>query len=114
MENMFQFGKQKTMSKKIKKTDQKLHKLIGKTLNEESAIYATAITLVEAQRLAKHTSNIEAYLAISDRWLQMSEVLGIDKSEKSGNIGFTLDYELGNENETGRHAKRNNKGKSKS
>jgi hypothetical protein len=102
------------MTKNANKIDKKLYKLIGKTLNEQSAIYATAINLVEAQRLAKHTSNIEAYLAISDRWLQMSEVLGIDKNEKNGNIGFTLDYELSNENETGKHAKRNNKGKSKS
>ena len=92
---MFQSGKQKSTTNK-KNT---LEKVIGKTIDQDSTLIAAAYNLAEAQKLAKKTQNIEAYLAISDRWINISEILSSEKSESYGRIGFTADLETENYNE---------------
>ena len=68
---MFQYGKQKTTTKK----KDILAKIVGKNISQDSTLVAAAYNLAEAQKLAKKTQNIEAYLAISDRWINISEIL---------------------------------------
>lgn len=75
----------------MKKLDKKLQKLIaGDELTEESALLAGALTLMAAQEIAHYNKDIDALVAISERWLAMSRLLS-DESDKYANIGFAIE-----------------------
>ncbi len=74
--------------------EKKLTKLIGYELDEESAILAGALTLVSAQKIAEYNKDIDALVAIAERWLTLSRLLSDEMSERYGNIGFQLEEEI--------------------
>jgi len=76
----------------MKKIDKKLQKLIdGDELTEESAILAGALTLMSAQEIANYNRDIDALVAISERWLALSRLLSEEATEKYANIGFAIE-----------------------
>lgn len=74
--------------------EKKLIEFIGDELDEESAILAGALTLVSAQKIAEYNKDIDALVAISERWLTLSRLLSDEMSERYGNIGFQLEEEI--------------------
>lgn len=74
--------------------EKKLTKLIGYELDEESAILAGALTLVSAQKIAEYNKDIDALVAIAERWLTLSRLLSDEMSDRYGNIGFQLEEEI--------------------
>lgn len=98
----------------MKKTDKRLQKLIdGDELTEESALLAGALTLMAAQEIANYHKDIDALVAISERWLAISRLLG-EESDKYANIGFAIE-EAAREmmEENGEHGEGNNQSKSR-
>jgi putative IMPACT (imprinted ancient) family translation regulator len=95
--NMFQFGRLKSLGKK-KKSKQKEEVL---TITEEYAIINAANNLLYAEDLAKITADVEAMLAISDRWLSLSKFLAFEeeysKNKAFGFVGSTEESILNGE-----------------
>lgn len=68
--------------------EKKLEKLIGQELNEETAILGAALLLVSAQKVAEFNSDIDALVAISERWMALSKLLSEEDQEAYGSFGF--------------------------
>lgn len=107
---MFPFGVLKTLGKHKKKKTVENEQL---TITDEYAIISSANNLLYAEELAKLTGNIEALLAISDRWLTLATLLEEDQ-ESNNKFGFTAHLDELEEAIGEAVTKRNNKGKSKS
>lgn len=99
----------------MKKLDKKLQKLIdGDELTEESALLAGALTLMAAQEIAHYNKDIDALVAISERWLAMSRLLSEESSDKYANIGFAIEQAAKEMmEESGEYGEGNNEGKSR-
>lgn len=85
---MFQFGGRKNLSKKKKKDAEEVL-----TISEDSAIINAANNLIYAEEIARVTGNIEALLAISDRWLIVSQHLALEQLPPQQRIGFLISSE---------------------
>lgn len=93
------------------KLDKNLQKLIGgDELSEETAILAGALTLISAQKIAEFNKDIDALVAISERWLTLSRLLSDEMSERYGNIGFQVEEQI---EELEDELSRNNQSKSR-
>lgn len=85
---MFQYGKQKNLNSK------KNNKL--KSSNEDFILLECFDSLKKAKKIAKQTQNVEAYLMISDRWVNIYSVLSSGESPKYDSIGFTANIDQEN------------------
>lgn len=96
------------------KLDKKLQKLIGTDeFTEESAILAGALTLIAAQEIANYNKDIDALVAISERWLAMSRLLSDEMSDKYSNMGFVTEKEMMEELKNELTGEGNNESKSR-
>lgn len=99
MENLFQFGGQKTLTYKKNHFQKQFEKFLGPVLDEENALLASGLVLVQAFYSALENNDIEKMIDISDRWMILSKMLGGETVEEEeivspkSTIGFIIEEE---------------------
>lgn len=80
--------------------EKQFEKFLGPILDEENALLASGLVLVQAFYTAIENNDVEKMIDISDRWMVLSKMLSGEQVEESeivsqkSTIGFTVEQDL--------------------
>lgn len=80
----------------LKKNKNTLDKKVAKLITSDAAFLNSAEALKEAYRLAKFNRDLDALVAISDRWSMLGRVLEKEEDIKLP-MGFSVEKEVSDE-----------------
>lgn len=99
---MSQFGRGLISKMRIRRRRKKTIDMAQtNVLSSDTAFAQSAIALAKAQEIAEYNRDIDAIIAISDRWGVLARTLELgDEEQQKLPIGFTVDKEESDEHDS--------------